>query len=646
VRPGVVTLGPVTIEVTVTEENPRDRGRPFGGFSLGLRQRKTVDLRSEPVELTVRALPADGRPDDFSGAIGSFEFDVEIGPDAVAAGDPVTVRTLISGAGNLSGVHPPVYVENESLRAYDPLPAPQEDLPQTVVTEQVVIPRRDGEVELPALTFGYFDPEAGEYKTIVRGPFPISVAAAEPSRGAAVFASRAGESGLEVRAPRETLLGRDIVYIKDRPGRRTGRRPLAMRPAFAMGVAFPLLIYVGASLYVRRRDRLASDPRIGRFRRAGRDVRRRLGELGGAAGVGAGFHDDLTAAVAEYLCAKLDLPPGAVDRVSVLAALDGNGVEDEARDAAARFFEKTEHVRYAGPGAAVSDREAALALARALVDAIDGERVLARRLGIGAVVLLLLLAAAGAGGARASEPAATTGSLVMSVDPADPVALFFEGNSAYGEGDYVRAIARYERAAEAGGGSGGLYFNLGNAYFKRSELGMALLNYERARRALPRDPDVDTNRDFALETAGTARLDVPVWARVVFPLAGRATADEIAVVALGVWWLLASLLVARAVVPSMRRGLGQASWAAGLVLLFTTLNLGYRLATVDLVDAAVVVAPGGAVARYEPSTTGVEYFEAAEGEVLMVGGRREGWLKLRRDDGLRGWVAAAAVAEL
>ena len=200
--------------------------------------------------------------------------------------------------------------------------------------------------------------------------------------------------------------------------------------------------------------------------------------------------------------------------------------------------------------------------------------------------------------------------------------------------------------ASAGGASAGLYFNLGNAYFKRSELGMALFNYERARRALPRDPDVDANREFALETAGTVRLRTPVWLRVVFPLAGRATADEIAVVVLGAWWLLASLLITRALVPSMRRGLGQASCAVGVVLLFTTLNLGYRLATVELVDAAVVVAPGGAVARYEPSATGVEYFEAAEGEVLRVRDRREGWLKLRRADGLRGWVAADAVAEL
>ena len=86
--------------------------------------------------------------------------------------------------------------------------------------------------------------------------------------------------------------------------------------------------------------------------------------------------------------------------------------------------------------------------------------------------------------------------------------------------------------------------------------------------------------------------------------------------------------------------------AAAVLLAFTLANLGYRLATIELVDAAVVVAPGGAVARYEPTPTGVEYFEATEGEVLRIRDRREGWLKLRRHDGLRGWIACEAVAEL
>jgi tetratricopeptide (TPR) repeat protein len=70
------------------------------------------------------------------------------------------------------------------------------------------------------------------------------------------------------------------------------------------------------------------------------------------------------------------------------------------------------------------------------------------------------------------------------------------GIIAYDQGDYSKAISEFE-AAIKDNKSGDLYYNLGNAYYRNSELGKAMAAFLEARRLLPRDPDIRTNLDFA-----------------------------------------------------------------------------------------------------------------------------------------------------
>ena len=75
--------------------------------------------------------------------------------------------------------------------------------------------------------------------------------------------------------------------------------------------------------------------------------------------------------------------------------------------------------------------------------------------------------------------------------------LFYRGNDFYEKGEYAEAAAEYGNILKAGYQSGPLYYNLGNAYFKMGDLGEAVLNYERAKRLIPRDADLNANYRFA-----------------------------------------------------------------------------------------------------------------------------------------------------
>jgi len=78
---------------------------------------------------------------------------------------------------------------------------------------------------------------------------------------------------------------------------------------------------------------------------------------------------------------------------------------------------------------------------------------------------------------------------------------FEQGNKLYTEGDYAGAIQEYEKIVSAEYESAELYYNLGNAYFREGQLGLAIMNYIRATRLDPGDDDIQANLAFARQFA-------------------------------------------------------------------------------------------------------------------------------------------------
>ena len=88
--------------------------------------------------------------------------------------------------------------------------------------------------------------------------------------------------------------------------------------------------------------------------------------------------------------------------------------------------------------------------------------------------------------------------LVMHAQPAD---LFRQGNEAYRQSDYQQAIEAYTAVLDAGYENADLYYNLGNAYYRTEQMGMAVLCYERALRIEPGFAEAKQN--LALANART-----------------------------------------------------------------------------------------------------------------------------------------------
>ncbi|MDE0358201.1 MAG: tetratricopeptide repeat protein [Gammaproteobacteria bacterium] len=226
--------------------------------------------------------------------------------------------------------------------------------------------------------------------------------------------------------------------------------------------------------------------------------------------------------------------------------------------------------------------------------------------------------------------------------------LFDEGNRLYQQEDYQGALDNYLRIREAGFESPGLYYNIGNAYFKANELGRAILYYERARRLAPGDPDILANLELARSLGADEIIPLPrFWLFRV-----------------GSWWMnlfprslligltAAGYLMAAGAVVVLVLRLGAASWArraavaGGVVLLLLGATLAARETGLGQPLHSVVLAAEVGVQSAPSDDPALQLFVIHEGTRVRVDRRSEEWVEVVLDDGKVGWVRAEVLEEV
>ena len=321
--PGELRLGPAKLRCEVLLA-ARGAKAFFGG-----QEPQSLDLMSDPTTLSVLPLPREGRPAGFPGAVGNFDLIVDIQPRTIKAGDPLQIRTVIKGEGSLPDKScPGIMFPSNGQGLFKAYPVQQNRRDHSLYCEQVVIPLTDRALEIPAITFSFFDPKAQAYRTQSRGPFPIKV------------------SGKVIA----TTPVKKIVETSS-----SGKAPLRSFPGIALLIAVLALLTIVLIIWgYRGHNRIAHMIRsqIARFR-LNRHLKRSIGQAGAmiASGSSEMFHTIIFRTLQEYLGSVLDCYPAGITvdciKTSQLpASLDHNALEkieilfsrcDRARYAVHRF---------------------------------------------------------------------------------------------------------------------------------------------------------------------------------------------------------------------------------------------------------------------------------------------------------------------
>ena len=180
--------------VRVQEKVKRGGGNPFKDFFgdespfddsalddfFGQVTEKPLVLHSDSTPVKIQPLPVQGRPADFSGAVGKFDLSAEASVAKAMSGDPITLTIKITGQGNFDRVTTNGLVSSVAWKGYKPNsrfePADTDGFAGTKVFEQTIVPTQSGSSVIPSMSFSYFDPEIRGYVTKTTSPIPIEIA--------------------------------------------------------------------------------------------------------------------------------------------------------------------------------------------------------------------------------------------------------------------------------------------------------------------------------------------------------------------------------------------------------------------------------------------------------------------------------------
>lgn len=264
---GHLTITPFIMPARAITYPQEPIATPWG--IIGYRQTaKIFDTKLSTGTISVNARPLPKGPENFSGGVGHFSVRGKVDLDEVRANEAITFTLTVNGNGNLMLIDAPEVKFPEVFEVYDPkvddhISRSGAGISGSRTFEWVLIPRSQGNYEIPAVEFVYFDPQTGKYVTASTAPIPVKVNKGDPR------AMKKNQS--------DNLLNRDINHIK--------LRGIHLKDAGTCGkvnwlqwlmIVMIALATVACIIVGRKRQEMMADEVGMRLRRAMKVARRRL----------------------------------------------------------------------------------------------------------------------------------------------------------------------------------------------------------------------------------------------------------------------------------------------------------------------------------------------------------------------------------
>ncbi|MDP5229494.1 MAG: BatD family protein [Cellulophaga sp.] len=339
-KTGELELEPLSLDVSV--EVPSSR-RDFFGRPLYTSTNKTVSAGRRTIN--VKELPITGKPENFSGAVGDFDFSVTTSKTALNAAESLQTIVKVSGSGNLKLFQLPEPNLPSSLEVYEPefeenVSTSLSGMQGSVSNNYTVIPSFKGKYPIPSISFTYFNPKTEKYNTINSNEILINVVEG-PSSGSTV-ANTANTNKQSV-----VSTGDQFQFIK----LNTSLVPLSNTYFFGsksywLWLLLPLLLIPMAILFGKKREAIASDVAGNKIKKANRLARKYLSAAKKTLGNKESFYVALEKALHNYLKAKLKIETSEFSKDKIIELLSQKTVDAITSEGFIALLKNCEMARY------------------------------------------------------------------------------------------------------------------------------------------------------------------------------------------------------------------------------------------------------------------------------------------------------------
>ena len=617
---GKLEIPSITFNGTVIQQNRNVD--PFEAFLNGGSGYIEVKRAIKAPGMTIQVDPLPKRPNNFSGGVGKFNISAQINKNEVNANDPITIRVVVGGIGNLKLIKQPVINFPKDFDKYDAKITDKTKLTTNGVEGNMIydflaVPRNQGKYVIPAIEFVYYDVEANAYKTIKTQSFNLNVAKGNGSASTSVDYS--------------DLRDKDIHPIKEGDYDIQDIHNIFYGSAsYWIILTILFVIFVGVLIIFRKRAIDNADITKLKVKKANRIATKRLryANMLMLKNEHERFYDEVLRALWGYVGDKLNINVEELSKDNISEKLAQKNVDEKTISMFIQAVDECEYNRYA-PGDIKGNMsqtfEAAMTAIIRIEDVLRGVKKKSTIQMLALVFLLMFL------------PLSANAITKKNAD------------DEYKKENYQQAIRDYEELLKKGA-SADLYFNLGNAYYRTDNITRAVLNYERALQLSPGDEDIRFNLQMARsktidKITPKSEMFFITWYKSLVNLTsvdGWARTSIISIAAALV--LVLCYLFAHKV---LLRKIGFYG-AAILVVVFILSNIfAYEQKCLLTNNTGAIVISPSASLRKTPVANSENNTIIHEGTRLeIVDDTMKDWKQVKLEDGREGWVLSSQIERI
>lgn len=366
-KTGLVSLGNGTADLILSVPVQQSSRSPFGSFFRSYSSvKKYVGIQD--VKINVKELPEKGKPENFSGGVGSFQMSSSVNADSLRANEAVVVKVKISGTGNVKYVKHPKIVFPNDFEVYDPkVVSKVNGSSGSIDMEFMAIPRFAGEFTIPEAQFSYFDLKSKKYKTLKTPEYKLAVAEGEAGSSPVVSNYTSKENVKRI--------GEDIRFIN------VNDLQISKKNEFLYGsltywlwFLIPSLIFAALFVLYRKQIKENSNVALMRNKRASKQAVKRLKAAKEhlEKDSRSAFYEEVLKALWGYTGDKLNMPVSQLSKDNIEAELAKCSVSENLIKEFMSLLDTCEFARFA-PAALSESMESVYDKAADVISRLDQE---------------------------------------------------------------------------------------------------------------------------------------------------------------------------------------------------------------------------------------------------------------------------------
>jgi len=337
-KSGKLILDPMEIEITAGI--PLGRSDLFGNM---IYNNVTYVATTGKKHITVKALPLVGKPSDFKGAVGNYNFSINSDKTILKLNETAQIKVVLQGKGNLKLVDLPKLNTPNGLEVYEP--EHRENISTTlrgmsgkIYDQYTIVPQFKGKYKIPSIAFSYFNPKEIKYHTINTPPILID----------APYGSNPGNN--TVANTKESIkYNSDVLrYIHLKTEFKSINRPVFFgTKQFYLWLLMPLLLIPIILITGNKYKERANDILGNKHRMADKLARKYLSKAKKELGHKERFYIALEKAFHNYLKARLHVETSENSKDKIEQLLTKKNIKKETIDEFIKVLNACDFARYA-----------------------------------------------------------------------------------------------------------------------------------------------------------------------------------------------------------------------------------------------------------------------------------------------------------